>query len=72
MSRLSIILDEAATARYLELASRRTEGEVNEDCEPSGPTVFVNISPMFESEAYMVDGNASIELGAASVTLLKE
>jgi hypothetical protein len=72
MSRLSITLDEAATARYLELASRWSEGEVNEDCEPTGPTVFVDISPVFESEAYMTDGKTSIELGTASVRLLKD
>lgn len=72
MSKLTITLDEEATAKYLEVASRLTEDEVDSDCEPSGPTIFVDISPLLESEAYIVDGNARIELGSASVNLLED
>ena len=49
MSKLTITLDEQATAKYLAVASMRTAGEVNSDCEPSGPTIYVDISPVFES-----------------------
>jgi hypothetical protein len=72
MSKLTITLDEQATAKYLAVASMRTAGEVNSDCEPSGPTIYVDISPVFESEAYIMNGNACIELGSASVSLLED
>ncbi len=70
--RLTITLDEEATARYGELASRQTQRELEEDCEPSGPTLVVNISPVFASSVYLVEGNEHIDLGYASVTLTEK
>ncbi|MGM0767730.1 MAG: hypothetical protein ACQEV6_06880 [Pseudomonadota bacterium] len=70
--RLTITLDEEATARYRELASRQTQRELDEDCEPSGPTLVVNISPVFGSSVYLVEGNDQIDLGDASVTLTEK
>jgi len=43
--KLVITLDEAATAKYLELAVKKTEAEVNADCEPSGCRLIINIAP---------------------------
>ncbi len=33
--KLVITLDESTTSNYLKLARKKTESEVNEDCEPS-------------------------------------
>lgn len=43
--KLVITLDEATTAKYFELAIEKTEAEVDGDCEPSGTTIIIDISP---------------------------
>jgi len=36
---------------YLRLAAEKTEAEVQADCEPSGSTITIDVSP-FGAEAY--------------------
>ncbi|WP_113907615.1 hypothetical protein [Aliidiomarina celeris] len=67
--RLHIVLSEQATQRYLELASAKTEGEINEDCEPSGASIQIDIWHL-ENGVSMQRGNDWIDIGEASVDLI--
>jgi hypothetical protein len=63
--KLIITLNEQTTARYLQIASRRTAAEVEADCEPSGIHLTIEISPLFESAVYVNReeiGEADVEL----------
>lgn len=67
--RLHIILSEQATLRYLELARAKTEGEINEDCEPSGATIQLDIW-LLENAVWLQDCNSLINIGEANVDLV--
>lgn len=45
--RLQITLSDEATAKYLAIASGKTEAEIDADCEPSGASVRVDIHHVF-------------------------
>ena len=62
--KLVIILDEATTENYLELASKKTEAEVNADCEPSGMSLRIDIAPAPYESAVSI---GSDEIGIALV-----
>jgi len=65
--RLVITLDEETTKKYLELAGKVAQGEVNEDCMPTGSAITIDIAPgPFDSEVSFGD----CEIGIASVDLL--
>lgn len=70
--RLVITLDEAATKRYLEYAIRKTKAEIEADCEPSGITLQVDVSPtnIFMSDVYVHERAGITEIGAANAELL--
>jgi len=48
-----ITFDEKATTRYLELASAKTEGEINADCCPSGITLQIDIEGPWDCSAFL-------------------
>jgi hypothetical protein len=68
--KLIIELTEEATVKYLTYARERTEAEVNEDCEPSGSTIRVDLHP-FESTVYAEQNGRFIEFGEAKVDLVE-
>ena len=67
--RLQITLNEEATKKYLEWASKRSQGEAEADMEPCGRTIMIEIGPSWMgSSAY--DGGGQIEFGDADVDLI--
>ena len=62
--KLVITLDESTTRNYLELARKKTEAEVNEECEPSGSSLTINIAPIPYDSNVICENN---EIGIASV-----
>ncbi|MGB1261336.1 MAG: hypothetical protein ACPG52_00380 [Cognaticolwellia sp.] len=67
--KLVIELSEEATAKYLFYAGRKTGGEVNADCEPSGSTIAIEIAPSpYDCSVYMMEN--SIAIGEANVELI--
>lgn len=68
--RLKIVLSEEATKRYLEMASAKTEAEVNADCEPSGSSIRVDISHL-DCPVMVKKGNEWIDVGEGDVDLVK-
>lgn len=65
--KLVITLDEATTIKYLELAQKRTKAELNADCEPSGSSLRIDISPD-PYDSYVSCEND--EIGVAAVQLI--
>ncbi|MDY0134320.1 hypothetical protein FXF61_12275 [Pseudomonas sp. C27(2019)] len=45
--KLNMQLSEEQTAQYLSIMRKKTEGEVNEDCEPSGAFLHISVCPIF-------------------------
>lgn len=45
--KLTMQLSEEQTAQYLSIMRKSTEGEVNEDCEPSGAFLQILVCPVF-------------------------
>lgn len=45
--KLSMQLSEEQTAQYLSIMRKKTKGEVNADCEPSGATLRISVCPIF-------------------------
>jgi len=69
-SKFVIELDEQTTKKYLELAAKRSESEIESDCEPSGSTLMVEIGPeQFGPNTVWLDGD---EIGQASVGITEE
>ncbi len=68
--RLTIELSEDATARYLELSGARTAAELSEDCEPSGPSLRIDIHPVYGCEVGFQRGGTYIDIGEARCNLL--
>ncbi|WP_417689348.1 hypothetical protein [Pseudidiomarina sp.] len=69
--RLQITLSEEATARYLELASAKTEAEVDADVEPSGASIQVDIWHLM-NEVMMEQGSGNwVSIGEADVEVLE-
>ncbi|SDJ41715.1 hypothetical protein SAMN04488540_1086 [Ferrimonas sediminum] len=67
--KLVITLDEKSTEEYLRQASVLTKAEVDNDIEPSGMLLTVEVAPAhYDSVAYM-NGK---ELGEVSVTLVAD
>ena len=67
--KLQITLDEAATKKYMEWATRRAEAEGEADMEPCGRGIRIEIGPgWMGSTAY--DGGGEIEFGEADVELI--
>jgi hypothetical protein len=60
--KLTITFSQAQTAKYLEIASRKTEAEVNADCLPSGVDIVIEVGSPFGVTA-MVDGHDLGEVG---------
>ena len=69
--RLVITLSEEATSKWLELAAARTEAEVVDDCEPSGSSMLVEISPLYSDCSYYHEGDLT-ELGEVDVVLTED
>ena len=69
--RLVITLSEEATAKWLELAGARTKAEVDEDCEPSGSSLLVDIHPLYSDCSYYREGEKT-ELGEVKVDLVDD
>ncbi|RUO20912.1 hypothetical protein CWE08_07365 [Aliidiomarina iranensis] len=67
--RLHIVLSEETTKRYLKLAREKTEGEINEDCEPSGASIQIDIWHL-ENAVSIEVGSDWIDIGEASVDLI--
>ena len=70
--RLQITLDADATEKYLAWASEQGAAEVDADCEPSGVTINISVSPniMYASEAYSYTKNELHDFGEAKVELI--
>lgn len=69
-SKLVIELDEQTTKRYLELAAKRSESEIEADCEPSGASLTIEISPeQYNPSTIWFDGD---EIGEASVNIKED
>ena len=68
--RLQITLSEGATAKYLAIASGKTEAEVNADCEPSGSSVKVDIGHIFSLVMVEHGSNNWVDVGEADVDLI--
>lgn len=67
--KLVITLDEMTTRKYIELSAEKTEAEVNGDCEPSGASLTIYVSPgHYDSSVYFENR----EIGIASVCFVKE
>lgn len=66
--RLVITLSEEATAKWLALAAARTKAEVDEDCEPSGSSLLVDIHPLLSDCSYYREGELT-ELGEVDAVL---
>ena len=70
LKKLQITLTEEATKKYLEYASGITAAHVEEDCEPCGVSIRIDIGPVpFGSTAY-TDGSGPVELGDADVDFI--
>ena len=67
--KLIITFDEETTAKYLELAGRQTEAEVNADCCPSGVTIQIQIGVLADT-AFFVRSDENIEIGEVNVDLV--
>jgi hypothetical protein len=67
--KLVITLDESATSRYLELASKMTEAEVNADCEPSSRRLIIDIAPSHYDSCVSFGNN---EIGLVSVDFVDD
>jgi hypothetical protein len=65
--KLVITLDESTTSNYLKLARKKTESEVNEECEPSGSSLTIDIAPSHYDSYVRCENN---EIGVASVILV--
>jgi len=68
--KLVITLDEPATSKYLELVAKQTEAELNEDCEPSGATLIIDIEPSIVYDSSVSFGDH--EIGIVSIDLVNE
>ena len=68
-NKLTITLDEETTEKYLYFSAKKTEAEVNEDCMPSGPSLLIEISPVFGSTVSIAKGADWQELGVVSIKL---
>ena len=65
--RMVITLNEETTRKYLTIARKRTEAEVNADCEPGGIGIRIDISSLY-GNPILVDANGGWqEIGEASV-----
>jgi hypothetical protein len=70
--KLIIELSQEATEKYLACARGRAEAEVNNDCEPSGYTIRVDIAPgPFDSCVYAEQNGEFIEFGEAKINLIE-
>ena len=67
--KLTILLDEETTEKYLNISAKKTESEINEDCMPSGPSLLIQISPVFGSTVSIAKGEDWEELGEVSINL---
>ena len=65
--RLQITLDEEATQKYLEWASAILEAEVDEDCEPCGCSITVEIGGPYGSPVFGNTDEGHLEFGDADV-----
>ena len=45
--KLNMQLSPEQTAHYLSIMRKKTENEVNPDCEPSGATLRISVCPIF-------------------------
>lgn len=45
--KLNMQLSEEQTAQYLSIMRKKTEAEVNADCEPSDATLRISVCPIF-------------------------
>lgn len=70
--RLQITLSEEATAKYLAIASGKTEAEIDADCEPSGASVRVDIHHVFSMVMVEHGSNNWVDVGEADVDLIGE
>jgi hypothetical protein len=69
--KLIIELSQEATVKYLAYAREITEAEVNNDCEPSGCTIRVDIAlGPFDSCVYAQQTGEFIEFGEAKINLI--
>lgn len=62
--RLVVALDEKTTQKYLEMASKATEVEVNAGCEPSGVSLNIDIGGGFDEHIVWIGDE---EIGEAAV-----
>jgi len=67
--KLVITLDESATSKYLELAGKKTEAEVNAECMPSGSTLTIAIALGPYDDYVRFENN---EIGNVSVDLVDD
>ena len=63
--KLTITFSEEVTERYLEIAGKKLEAEINADCMPSGVTITIEVEPAFGCLAF-VEGQ---EIGEVELTL---
>ena len=69
--KLQITLDEATTKKYLEWASGIATAHLEEDMEPCGVSITIEIgNGVFPSTAYANVGGGLEELGDADVDLI--
>jgi len=63
--KLIIEFTPAQTKKYLELAGAKTQGELDEDCLPSGMSILIDICPFGDSASV-----GDIDLGEVKVDLI--
>jgi hypothetical protein len=67
--KLQITLDEEATKKYMEWATRRAEAEGSADMEPCGRTIMIEIGTSWMGSSAF-DGGGQIEFGDCDVELV--
>ena len=68
--KLQITLSEEATKKYLEWASVTNKAHWDEDIEPCGCTLIIEIGGPYGSSAYGNTSNGPLEFGDADVDLI--
>ncbi|MBU2647761.1 hypothetical protein KKI24_23840 [bacterium] len=60
------------TEWYLSLATQATEADVSNDCEPSGVSLRIDITPPYGDICFFLKNEKWIELGEVSVEINQE
>ena len=68
--KLQITFSEEATEKYLEWASANVTAHLEEDCEPCGCSITVEVGGPYGSSAYGNKGGGCLEFGDVDVDVI--